>query len=214
MVMPDVFFMKFARDGVVWNGTESDPSLKDNTGVVYPIPKDTRNVIEKVSFLYIVSCTEIDPFISLLSLSRSHEYNWTAGYMNHPFIPYRWEDSEAHCLDCSEENYAKIRWGESSNAFVGRNYAAVMVTWRVDVESVTFNAIIQLVLEHPLLSHLSMVNTGPPFPIPIEYPDNDGNGQWKFSEDVDVGLLPGRYDLVLGNVYYDVVDAFEDVGIS
>lgn len=58
-----------------------------------------------------------------------------------------------------------------------------------------------------------MVNTGPPSPIPIEYPNDDRNGQWKIGEDFDVGCPPGKAGGVLRKASSDVVDACKKVGI-
>lgn len=74
MVMKVVWFIKWTRYHDLWNSAESNPRLKSNNGLLYPINKDPRNVIDDVGCLDIFARTKVFPFLSLLAWRLSQEY--------------------------------------------------------------------------------------------------------------------------------------------
>lgn len=68
--MAVVLFLNYARDRGAWNVAESGPRLKYKTGVLHLIPQNTRNLVDNIRFLKLVSHTELDPILSLLAWCR------------------------------------------------------------------------------------------------------------------------------------------------
>lgn len=77
--------------------------------------------------------------------------------MNHPFMPYRWDDGVVDHLEGSHERPAKRHSGESGSVVAELNYATVSVTWSFYVKTIPFSEVCDVLLAHPLFStHMHM----------------------------------------------------------
>lgn len=73
VAMKVVCFLNCARGGTAWNVAKYDPRLRNNTGLLHPIVKDTRKIFDNIGFMDLGSRTEFDSVLSLLAWRRSYE---------------------------------------------------------------------------------------------------------------------------------------------
>lgn len=97
-----VFFLRCARYGAAWNVTESDPCLKNNTGMLHPIPEDTRNILDHFGFMDLVFRTEFEPVLFFAVIASVLRVRLVGSYLKHPFMPHRWGESGVDHLEGSD----------------------------------------------------------------------------------------------------------------